>query len=298
MSEQLTTTRPPSVARLHVTNFLSNRVGMLGLVICLGMLLASLLAPWLVGDPSQLNPTASRKPPSAEHWFGTDQLGRDIFAQVLHGGRVSIFIGVMASLVGTLIGTVLGALAGYFRGWLDTALVRFSEIIMTFPDLLLILIFVALLGPGISNLILVFALTGWMTIFRLVRSEFLSLSEDTFVEASRAFGYSTPRIIFGHMLPNALSPIVVAFTVNVAIYIVTEAGLSFLGLGVPITTPTWGNLLSAAQSVEVMRNYWWLWVFPAVAIVTFVAGINFIGDALRDVLDPRHRSSRRRKARS
>ena len=134
-------------------------------------------------------------------------------------------------------------------------------------------------------------MTGWMTTFRLVRGEFFSLREEAFVEADRAFGFSKSRIIFRHMLPNTLSPIVVAFTVNTAIYIIAEAGLSFLGLGVPITTPTWGNLLSAAQSPVVVNQYWWLWVFPAIAIMSFVFGVNFIGDALRDVLDPRQRTA-------
>ena len=222
--------------------------------------------------------------------MGTDQLGRDMLSRVLSGGRQSIYIGVIASFFANLIGTVLGATAGYLGGKIDAVVMRVSELVMTFPQLILVLIFVSLLGQGINNVIIVFALTGWMTTFRLVRGEFFSLREEAFVEADRAFGFSKPRIIFRHILPNTLSPIVVAFTINIAIFIIAEAGLSFLGLGVPVTTPTWGNLLTAAQNPVVVDEYWWLWVFPAMSIAIFVLGVNFVGDGLRDVLDPRHKS--------
>jgi peptide/nickel transport system permease protein len=197
---------------------------------------------------------------------------------------------VLASLLANLIGTILGATAGYLGGKIDAVVMRVSELVMTFPQLILVLIFVSLLGQGINNVIIVFALTGWMTTFRLVRGEFFSLREEAFVEADRAFGFSKSRIIFRHILPNTMSPIVVAFTINIAIFIIAEAGLSFLGLGVPVTTPTWGNLLTAAQNPVVVNEYWWLWVFPALSIAIFVLGVNFVGDGLRDVLDPRHKS--------
>jgi peptide/nickel transport system permease protein len=222
--------------------------------------------------------------------MGTDQLGRDMLSRVLSGGRQSIYIGVIASFLANLIGTILGATAGYLGGKIDAVVMRVSELVMTFPQLILVLIFVSLLGQGINNVIIVFALTGWMTTFRLVRGEFFSLREEAFVEADRAFGFSKPRIIFRHILPNTMSPIVVAFTINIAIFIIAEAGLSFLGLGVPVTTPTWGNLLTAAQNPVVVDEYWWLWVFPAMSIAIFVLGVNFVGDGLRDVLDPRHKS--------
>lgn len=284
------TVRPVSTLRLQVRNFFHHPIGLVGLAIVGGWILAALAAPLITHyDPSAMDTLASRVPPGPQHWLGTDQLGRDTFSLVLYGARVSIYIGLAGSFLPTLIGSVLGAIAGYFRGVLDATLVRISELVMTFPSLILVLIFVALIGPGVNNLIIVFSFTGWMTTFRLVRGEFLSLREETYVEAARAFGFPKWRIIFRHMLPNTLSPIVVAFTVNIAIYIIAEAGLSFLGLGVPVTTPTWGNMLAAAQSVEVMKYYWWLWVFPALAIVIFVAGVNFVGDALRDVMDPKYR---------
>ncbi|GAB3714988.1 ABC transporter permease [Mariniluteicoccus flavus] len=284
------TAKPESALAAYARSLVRNRTVMLGLAIILLMVLASVFAAQLTGhDANAINPTQSRRPPSAAHPMGTDQLGRDVFARVLVGGQTSIYIGVMASLLETLLGTFLGAIAGYLRGAVDAVLMRISEIVMTFPNLILVLIFVSLLGQGVNNVILVFMLTGWMTTFRLVRGEFMSLREETYVEAARSFGFSKARIIFKHMLPNALSPILVAFTINIAHYIIAEAGLSFLGLGVPVTTPTWGNLLSAAQSPDVMKQYWWLWVFPAAAIVLFVVGVNLAGDGLRDVLDPKKR---------
>ncbi len=241
-------------------------------------------------DPDYIDPINGRLGPSLDHLMGTDQLGRDMLSRVLSGGKQSIYVGVIASFLANLIGTVLGATAGYLGGKIDAVVMRISELVMTFPQLILVLIFVSLLGQGINNVIIVFALTGWMTTFRLVRGEFFSLREEAFVEADRAFGFSKPRIIFRHILPNTMSPIVVAFTINIAIFIIAEAGLSFLGLGVPVTTPTWGNLLTAAQNPVVVDEYWWLWVFPAMSIAIFVLGVNFVGDGLRDVLDPRHKS--------
>jgi len=274
-----------------------NTTGMIGLLMVSMIILAAIFAVQISGnDPDYIDPINSRLSPGWGHIMGTDQLGRDMFSRVLYGARQSIYIGVLASLIANLIGTMLGAIAGYLGGKFDTIVMRISELVMTFPQLILVLIFVSILGQGVNNVIFVFAVTGWMTTFRLVRGEFFSLREEAFVEADRAFGFSKPRIIFRHLLPNTISPIVVAFTVNIAIYIIAEAGLSFLGLGVPITTPTWGNLLAAAQSPVVVNEYWWLWVFPALAIVVFVLAVNFIGDGLRDVLDPRQRTLVAKKA--
>jgi peptide/nickel transport system permease protein len=280
-----------STIRIFMRNFLHNPSGVIGLTIISVLIISSIFAVQISGvEPDYIDPINSRLGPSLDHLMGTDQLGRDMFSRILSGARQSIYIGVVASFLANLIGTVLGAVAGYLGGKIDAVVMRVSELVMTFPQLILVLIFVSLLGQGINNVIIVFALTGWMTTFRLVRGEFFSLREEAFVEADRAFGFSKPRIIFRHILPNTLSPIVVAFTVNIAIFIIAEAGLSFLGLGVPVTTPTWGNLLTAAQNPVVVNEYWWLWVFPALSIAVFVLGVNFVGDGLRDVLDPRHKS--------
>lgn len=280
-----------STTRIFISNFLHNPSGVIGLIIISTLMISAIFAVQISGvEPDYIDPINSRLGPSWDHLMGTDQLGRDMLSRILSGARQSIYIGVLASFLANLIGTVLGAIAGYLGGKIDTVVMRVSELVMTFPQLILVLIFVSLLGQGINNVIIVFALTGWMTTFRLVRGEFFSLREEAFVEADRAFGFSKPRIIFKHLLPNTMSPIVVAFTVNIAIFIIAEAGLSFLGLGVPVTTPTWGNLLTAAQNPVVVNEYWWLWVFPALSIATFVLGVNFVGDGLRDVLDPRHKS--------
>lgn len=280
-----------STVRIFIRNFLHNPSGVIGITIISVLIISSLFAVQISGvEPDYIDPINSRLGPSLDHLMGTDQLGRDMLSRILSGARQSIYIGVVASFLANLIGTVLGAVSGYLGGKIDAVVMRVSELVMTFPQLILVLIFVSLLGQGINNVIIVFALTGWMTTFRLVRGEFFSLREEAFVEADRAFGFSKPRIIFKHILPNTMSPIVVAFTVNIAIFIIAEAGLSFLGLGVPVTTPTWGNLLTAAQNPVVVNEYWWLWVFPALSIAVFVLGVNFVGDGLRDVLDPRHKS--------
>jgi peptide/nickel transport system permease protein len=280
-----------STTRIFISNLLHNPSAVIGLAIISIMILSAIFAVQISGvAPEYIDPVNGRLGPGWHHLMGTDQLGRDMLSRILSGGRQSIYIGVLASFLANLIGTVLGAIAGYLGGKIDAVVMRISELVMTFPQLILVLIFVSLLGQGINNVIIVFALTGWMTTFRLVRGEFFSLREEAFVEADRAFGFSKPRIIFRHLLPNTMSPIVVAFTINIAIFIIAEAGLSFLGLGVPVTTPTWGNLLTAAQNPVVIDEYWWLWVFPALAIAMFVLGVNFVGDGLRDVLDPRHKS--------
>lgn len=280
-----------STAKIFIRNLLHNPSAAIGLTIISIMILCAVFAVQISGvEPEYIDPINGRLGPSLDHLMGTDQLGRDMLSRVLSGGRQSIYVGVIASFLANLIGTVLGATAGYLGGKIDAVVMRVSELVMTFPQLILVLIFVSLLGQGINNVIIVFALTGWMTTFRLVRGEFFSLREEAFVEADRAFGFSKPRIIFRHILPNTMSPIVVAFTINIAIFIIAEAGLSFLGLGVPVTTPTWGNLLTAAQNPVVVDEYWWLWVFPAMSIAIFVLGVNFVGDGLRDVLDPRHKS--------
>lgn len=280
-----------STAKLLARNFLNNGPGMFGLILILIIVFASIFANLITGySPTDMDVSQVGQAPSLHHIMGTDQIGRDIFTLILYGARQSIYIGVLSSLLANGIGTVFGAIAGYQGGKTDTVIMRISEVVMTFPQLVLVLILVSILGQGINNVILIFTLTGWMTTFRLVRGEFLSLREETFVEAGRAFGFSKWRIIFRHILPNTMSPIVVAFTINTAIFIIAEAGLSFLGLGVPITTPTWGNLLASAQSPVVVNQFWWFWVFPALAIALFVTGINFVGDGLRDVLDPKKRT--------
>lgn len=275
-------------ARRKLSTFLANKLAVAGAIVAVLFILASLLAPLLTThDPVAPDLKARVLPPSAEHLMGTDKLGRDVFARVLYGGRVSIMIGVVASLCGSGLGVVFGCIAGYFGGKIDSFFVRLSELFLTFPSTILVLIIVSFIGQGVFNLVFVFAITGWMTPFRLIRGKFLTLREETYVTVCRAFGVSQFAIMFRHILPNAISPIIVAVTTNTAGYILSEAGLSFIGLGVPAATPSWGNILNAATSLEVVSNYWWLWVCPGVVVSLFVLAVNFLGDGLRDVYDPK-----------
>lgn len=193
-----------------------------------------------------------------------------------------------AAVLSSVIGAILGAISGYFGSWVDKVIVRISEIFQAFPQLVLVMMLVAILNKrGLGNLLFIFVITGWMTTFRMVRNEFLSLKGETYVKVCEAFGMSKSNIMFKQVLPNVMSPIIVSTTTNVAFFILQEAALSFIGLGVADTTPTWGNILNAAKSVSVVTDQWWIWVFPGLAISLFVLAINFLGDGLRDVLDPK-----------
>lgn len=280
--------RSSSLLKKNIRKFCNNRLAMIGFICALLIVLACIFAPLLTPyDPATPSFSEQRLAPCAEHLFGTDNLGRDVFSRVLYGGRISILIGVVGAVCGSLIGVVLGSIAGYFGKTVDAVLVRISELFQTFPEMILIFILSAILGRGVQNLLLIFSLTGWMTTFRMVRNEFMALRGETYVQVCEAFGMSKANIMFKQILPNVLSPVIVAATVNVAGFILSEAGLSFLGVGVPSTVPTWGNILNAAKSIEVVANYWWLWIIPGAVISIFVLAINFFGDGLRDVLDPK-----------
>lgn len=277
-----------SLWRRNLRKFLNNKLAVVGLLFSLFMIIAAILAPFLTSyNPGAIDFSAKASAPSAEHLFGTDKLGRDVFARILYGGRVSITVGIIGAVSGSVIGMILGGIAGYFGGKIDALLVRISEIFQIFPRMILVIILVGVLGQGVQNLILVFSLAGWMTVFRMVRNEFLVLKGETYVQVCEAFGMPKRQIMFGQILPNTLSPVIVSTTVNIAGFILQEASLSFLGVGVPSSVPTWGNILNAAKSIEVLLNFWWLWLIPGITISLFVLAVNFLGDGLRDVLDPK-----------
>lgn len=277
-----------SLLKKNLRKFSNNRLAMIGLLCVVLILLACICAPLLTSyDPNEVNFPDKTMGPCSTHLLGTDKLGRDVFARVLYGGRISIMIGIVGAVAGSLIGIVLGSIAGYFGKVIDAVLIRLSELFQTFPQMILILILAAVLGQGVGNLLLIFSITGWMTTFRMVRNEFMALRGETYVQVCEAFGMSKTSIMFKQILPNVLSPVIVAATVNVAGFILSEAGLSYLGVGVPSSVPTWGNILNAAKSIEVVANYWWLWAIPGAVISIFVLAINFFGDGLRDVLDPK-----------
>jgi len=266
---------------------LNNRLAVYGLVIFSIILLSSIFAPLLTQyDPAQIDLRSRLQTPSWDHLFGTDKLGRDVFSRVIYGGQVSILVGLGSAFLSAVIGVLIGCYAGYKGGWIDVIVLRISEIFMAFPQIILVLLLVSIVGQSLLNLIIIFVISGWGAMARLARARMLSLREEEYVQALRSFGLSTAAICYKHILPNALGPIVVNITLTTAMFILAEAGLSFLGLGVPLNIPTWGNILNAAQDLQVLQNYWWLWLPVGATISLFVLSVNFIGDGLRDSTDP------------
>ena len=278
-----------SLAKRSLQKFTSNKLAMFGLIIVLLMTLASIFAPLLAThDPNAIDMTKLNQAPGNGNIFGTDSTGRDLYSRLLYGGRISIMIGVLSALTTSIIGTIFGLVAGYFGGVVDKLLIRLSEILQSFPLIILVMVLVTILGPSVGNMILVFTLVGWMTVFRIVRNEVLRLREETYVAVNKAFGIKDFKIIFSDILPNTISPIIVATTINIAYFILQETGLSFLGLGVPTNVPTWGTIINAAKSITVIQMYKWQWIIPGLVISLFVMSVNFLGDGLRDALDPRN----------
>jgi peptide/nickel transport system permease protein len=267
--------------------FRRHRIALVGALILLVLTAGAVAAPVIAAnDPYKVDISAYRTGPAANHPLGTDSSGRDVFSRLLYAGRVSLSVGLVAVAIYTLIGVILGAFSGFYGGWLDSFVMRLADIVLSFPALILIITIVSVLGPSIYNIMIVIGLLGWPPIARIVRALFLSLREREFVLASRTVGASNGRIIFRHMLPNALAPVIVAATFGIANAILLEAGLSFLGLGVQPPTPSWGNMLKDAQSLTVLESMPWLWIPPGTMIALAVLSINFLGDGLRDALDP------------
>ncbi|QOY37412.1 oligopeptide ABC transporter permease [Anaerobacillus isosaccharinicus] len=277
-----------SLTSIIVAKFFQNKLAVIGLILLVIIVGSALLAPWIAPhDPDFQNLRNRLAAPSAEFLLGTDHLGRDIFSRLLFGGRVSLFVGFVAMVGAVTIGTTVGAVAGYFGGLVDAFLMRLVDIIISFPNIFLLITLVAVLEPSIDKLIMVFAFLSWTGTARLVRGEFLTLKKREFVLAARTIGMSNTRIIFGQILPSALGPVIVAATLAVGGFILAESALSFLGLGVQPPTSTWGNMLTYSQSVTIFRTAWWYPTFPGLMILLTVLSFNFVGDGLRDALDPR-----------
>lgn len=265
--------------------FVQNRLAVAGLVVLALIVLASLLAPVVSPYDSTTQDVINRlQPPSWQHPMGTDELGRDSMTRILEGGRLSLLIGALAALAAVLIGVVVGAVAGVFGRWVDSALMRTVDLALSLPDLFVLILASALLGPSVGTMILIISLVRWMNVARLVRGSFLSLREREFVEAARAVGVGRLRLVRKHLLPNSLSPVIVAATLAVASGIIAESTLSFLGLGIQPPASSWGSILRNAQA-EIFTSPW-MAVFPGVMIFLTVIAINFVGDGLRDALDP------------
>lgn len=266
--------------------FYKNKLALAGLGIVLLLFAVSLLSPVLAPyDPGAIDLKNVLAPPSTDHWFGTDQLGRDVLSRMIWGARISLKVGFVATGLAIIIGMILGAVAGYYGGWIDATIMRFVDIMLCFPTFFLILAVIAFLEPSIWNIMIVIGLTGWMGVTRLVRADFISLRERDFVRAARALGANDARIIFIHILPNALASILVAATLGIAGAILTESALSFLGIGVQPPTPSWGNILTAGKdNIDIA---WWLSLYPGLAILITVVGYNLLGEGIRDASDPR-----------
>ena len=265
---------------------LSNPLAFAGFVIIMLIFLLAMLAPFIAPyDPNDIDVKAILLEPSMQHWMGTDGLGRDVLSRMLHGGRISLLVGLVAVGISTAIGVLLGAIAGFYRGWTDVFIMRLVDVMLSIPSFFLILAVIAFLTPSIINIMIVIGLTSWMGVTRLVRAEFLSLSEREFVTASRTLGARDIRLIFKHLLPNSLTPIIVSAVLGVAGAVLMESGLSFLGLGVQAPQASWGNILTDGK--EYIQFAWWLSLFPGLAILITVLGYNLLGEGLRDALDPR-----------
>ena len=267
-----------------------NRLALFGGAVVLVLALLALAAPVIAPhDPNKPDIKRILDAPSGRHWLGTDQVGRDVLSRMLYGARVSLAVGFVSVGIATVIGIALGAAAGYHGGTVDAAVMRLVDLMLVFPRFFLLLAVLAFLKPSIWTIMAIIGLTGWMGVARLVRAEFLALKEREFVIWSQSIGAGALRIIWRHILPNAMAPVLVAMTLGVPAAILTESGLSFLGLGVRPPYATWGNILNDGK--EVIELAWWLSVYPGVAILVTVLSYNLLGEGIRDALDPRLRQS-------
>ncbi len=269
---------------------ISNPLALAGLALVALLFFVAVAAPWIAPyDPQAIDTWHVLEPPSRAHLLGTDSLGRDCLSRLIYGARISLLVGFVAVGIATFVGTVLGALAGFYGRWVDSLVMRFVDIMLCFPSIFLIMAVIAFLEPSIWNIMAVIGLTGWMGVARLVRAEFLSLRRRDFVLAARLSGASNLRIVFSHILPNAMAPVLVSATLGIGGAILTESALSFLGIGVQPPTPSWGNMLTEGK--DNLEIAWWLSVFPGLAILVTVLAYNLLGEGLRDALDPRKRGS-------
>lgn len=268
-----------------------NKLALVGLTILTLFLILAVLAPAISPfgrDTLDLYNIEAK--PGGKHLLGTDELGRDVFTRLIYGGQISLSVGLIATLIQLAIGITLGSIAGYLGGWVDAVIMRIVDIIMCFPFFVIAISMAAILGPSIWNVIIIIGILQWTGVARIVRAEILTLKQREFIEAAKALGLDSKDIILHHLIPNIFAPIIVYATLGIAHGILLEAGLSFLGMGVKQPQPSWGNMLSAAQSMRVLQSEWWLWMPPGLMVFLTVLSINFLGDGLRDALDPKLKS--------
>src|SRR3954469_14255536 len=268
-----------------------NRLSIIGLVIVVVFVVVAILAPWIAHyDVGATNLAMRYMPPSSAHWFGTDSTGRDIFSRVIFGARISLEVGVIVVIVSAFVGTLIGAVAGYYGGWVDSILSGYVfNVFLAFPGFLLAIALVAFLGAGLNKLIFALCIIGWVGYARLIRAQVLKVREYDFVQAARALGAGDFRILFVHILPNAIQPLIVQASLGMAGAVLAEASLSFLGLGVPPPAPSWGTMIEESRGFDILYNSPHVLFFPGLAIALTVLAFNFIGDGLREYLDPKQR---------
>jgi peptide/nickel transport system permease protein len=280
--------KPDKLSAIIFRKFMKNKLAVAGVITLIIIVLAAVFAPLLTSyTPAEQQLLDKLAPPSGDHLLGTDNLGRDIFSRLLYGARVSLLVGFASMIGAVIIGTAVGAIAGYFGGFVDSFFMRIVDVMIAFPAIFLYITLVTIFRPSLMTLIEVFAFFGWMGTARLVRGEFLSLRSREFVFAAKTMGIRSWKIIFSHVLPNAIGPVIVSATLQVGIVILSEAVLSFLGLGVQPPTPRWGNMLQDSQNITIMLQAWWFPLFPGLMILITVLSFNFVGDGLRDALDPK-----------
>jgi len=275
-----------------IINALMNRLTTIGIAIVVVLLIVALFAHWIAQyDVGTTNIALRYLPPSAAHWFGTDSTGRDIFSRVVFGARISLQVGIIVVVVSSIVGTIIGAIAGYYGGWLDRLISGYVfNVFLAFPGLLLAIAMVAFLGAGLNKLIFALCIIGWVGYARLIRGQVLKVREYDFVQAARALGASDMRILFRHILPNSIQPLIVQASLGMAGAVLSEASLSFLGLGVPPPAPSWGVMIEEARDLSTLQAAPHALIFPGIAIALTVLAFNFIGDGLREYLDPRQRA--------
>jgi peptide/nickel transport system permease protein len=292
LPEQALPSESPSMTRLYVRRFLRHRLAAAGLVVLVLVVLSALLAPAITQDPNALSASDRKAAPSAEHWLGTDEAGRDILARTIHGGRIALAVGITATGIALVLGTLIGALAGYFGGIVDAGLMRLTDAFLCFPQLFVLIVFGTLirttdlrvLQGSMTPIAIIIGILSWMGLARIVRATFLALREQDYVDAARSIGAGNGRIMFRHIMPGAVGPIVVQATLLIAATIITESGLSYLGFGVQPPTSSWGNLLDGAKPfLQTLPMYA---IAPGMMIFLTVMSINFVGDGLRHALDP------------
>ena len=274
--------------RNFIKRFCKNKLAVLGLIVLVVVTIIVLVVPpFLPYDEAQIDVVAFNAPPSEQHVLGTDTTGRDVLSRLLYGGRVSLFVGIISTLISVAIGIPLGLLAAFYRGWFETLVMRATDIFMTIPSTILILFLVSMFGPSIVTVTVVIGVLGWTKFARQIYGTVLSVREKDYVEGGKAIGQRDGVIIARYILPNAIAPIFISITFRIASAIILESSLSFLGMGVQMPAASWGNMLYNAQSITILKSCQWMWLPPGLALMITILSINFIGNGLRDALDPK-----------